>query len=192
MGRLGIKVGRGFIGKDQGGIRHQRPGDGHPLFLAPRDLVRVLLGLISHVHSRKQTGNPLCAFLGRYVLDHDQRIFDIFVNRKYGDQVEILKNEAEMLTPEGRAFLAFQPDDVCIGDAKVTRRWFVQATDEIEDGCLAAARRPDKRNEGGGFNFKVHVLQGVNNHVFRLVIFGDVLCFNQCHCAFLLSSTLPV
>jgi hypothetical protein len=34
------------------------------------------------------------------VLDHNERVFDVFIDRKYRDEVETLEDEADLFTSE--------------------------------------------------------------------------------------------
>jgi len=81
-----------------------------------------------------------------------------------------------MLPAEGGAFFPAQSGYVCIGNDELSRRWFVQAADKIQQGRFAAAGRPDKRNKIGWLDLKVQPLQSVNSDVFRLVILGNAVC----------------
>ena len=47
FGTLGIKVARGFVGKDDLGVIDQSTGNGHPLLLASAQLVRHFAAFIS-------------------------------------------------------------------------------------------------------------------------------------------------
>ncbi len=58
-----VQVGGGFVGQDELGVGHQRPGYGHPLLLPAGDLVGILVLLIRHAHGLQKGGHPLAAVL---------------------------------------------------------------------------------------------------------------------------------
>ena len=59
----GIKIARRFVGKDDGGIVHDRTGNGDTLLLSSREFARQMPGALTESHPLKQFQCP--AFDGR-------------------------------------------------------------------------------------------------------------------------------
>ena len=58
---LGIEITRRLIGKDDARLAHQGTGDGNPLLLTARKLMRILLGTMAQLHLSQNFEHTLLA-----------------------------------------------------------------------------------------------------------------------------------
>ena len=96
---LGIEVAGRLVGQDQRGLVHQGAGDGHPLPLPARKLVRPVRHAVGELHRLQGLAGDLQArrFLDAAV---DQGQLDIVQRRGARQQVEDLENEADLLVAD--------------------------------------------------------------------------------------------
>jgi hypothetical protein len=118
---------------------------------------------------------------GRVHSDHQEGVLRCYVDRQHLDEVEILKDEPEMTPPECGAFLAVQSGDVRLGHRQGSFRGFVEAADEVQEGCFAAPGRPDERDKGRRFDLKPHALKSMNDHSSNPVILVNPIRNDQGH-----------
>ena len=102
---LGIEITRRFIGEYDRGIRHDGPGQGHSLPLAPRELAGLVMHAIAQAH-RLQRGLGLVAAAVAPRVEEGQ--FDILEGADPRDEVEGLKDEADLPVPNPREFIVTQ------------------------------------------------------------------------------------
>ncbi len=96
---LRVQLAGRLIGQQQRRLVGQRAGDGDPLLLATRQLVRPMVRPIRQPHQAQQLGDPLLAQL-RLRRDQAQRHLDVLGGGQDGQQPEGLEDEADALAPE--------------------------------------------------------------------------------------------
>src|SRR3990172_1768318 len=97
--RLRVEVGRRLVGEDQPRPRHERPGDGHPLALAARQLARTVTRVLAQAYRGEQLLDPLPPLRAREPSLQEQRKLDVLLEREDGDEIERLEDEADLVEP---------------------------------------------------------------------------------------------
>ena len=133
-----VEVARRFIGQDQAGRVDQGPSNGHTLLLTARHLIRAV------VHARAKTDRlegefaALLADLCRNAAVH-HRQHHVFERIHARQQVEPLKDKAELLAAQVRQLVALQARDVHpIQDVRPTGRP-VETAEHVHKRRLAGA-----------------------------------------------------
>ena len=90
-----------------GGAGDDRPRDGDPLLLAPRQLVRGVARPIGKADLVQGLHGPPPAFGGRYPAV-EQRQLDILQRRGAGEKIEALEDEADEVAAEQRMLVAVE------------------------------------------------------------------------------------
>ena len=94
-----VEVGGGLVGEHQGGTMDDGAGDGYALAFAAGEQVGPMAGAGGKADICEGFGNALAALARADALD-EQRILDVFAGREDGDQVEGLKDEADLFAAE--------------------------------------------------------------------------------------------
>jgi hypothetical protein len=137
-GHLAVEVAGGLVGEQQARLAGQRPGDGHPLLLATRQLGRVMARPRRQADPGQRFGSTAPAF-GRRQAAIAQRHLDVVDDVEVGDQVEGLEDEADLLVAQARALVVAQAAHVhAVKPILATGEGFEQAGDR-EEGGLARA-----------------------------------------------------
>src|SRR4030042_1341380 len=189
---LMIEVGGRLVGQHQFRVCDQGSCNSHPLFLAAGNLVGGFVPLIGHPNRFQKCHDPLFPFASRNILDHEKGVFDIFVNRENGEEVEVLKDESEIIPPERGALLAVQRQNIGAHNLQFALRRLIKTSNQIEKRCLATSRWSDKGDERSGFDFKTHLIQCPDCNLPCRVVFthlcrhdtvnlGDILCHYKSH-----------
>jgi hypothetical protein len=90
-----IQIGGGLIGQHQGGTMDDGAGHRYALTLAAGENVGALIGARREADAFQGGCDPLTAYLGAEAL-HQQRKLDVLSGSEDGDQVEGLKDEANL------------------------------------------------------------------------------------------------
>src|SRR5688500_17511596 len=91
-----MQIPRGFIGKNQAGLRDQRAGNADELLLTTRELVGVKVFLADDVKAIECVTNDAVAIL-LWCITVRERNLQILVHCEIIEQMVALKNEADML-----------------------------------------------------------------------------------------------
>ena len=136
----GIEIAGGFIGKQDGGVGGESPGNSHPLLLATGELARVV------AHARPQP-HPLQKGFGllpgpRLPLQL-QRQHHIFQGGERGQQLERLEYETHVAAPEQGAPVFIQFTQVGITYHHPAAAGLIETGQQPEQGRLARAGGAD-------------------------------------------------
>ena len=115
---------------------------------------------------------------GRYLLYHEEGVFDVLENREDRDQVEVLEYETEVVSPEGRALASVKAQDIGARDLQGPATGLVEAPDEVEEGRLSATGRSDKGDERCRLDREAHVLQRLHRYFSNLIRLTDLFRYN--------------
>ena len=106
-GQLGVQSGGGLVKIDDLGAGGKGAGNGHPLLLPARQLVRVLAAPVGHAHLFQHLDGDLLGLGLVHFAGHDQPFGHVLQHGLVAEQVVALEHK-------GR--LAAQPGDVGVGD----------------------------------------------------------------------------
>ncbi len=135
---LGVEVSGGLVGEDDGGPVDQGAGDGHTLALAAGELV----GLVVHARFEADIGER---FLGagdaggRGCAVIDQWQLDVVEGSGAGEQIEGLKDEADLLVADAGELVVVQLADQLAVEPVFALGRGVKAADEVHERGLAGA-----------------------------------------------------
>ena len=171
---LAVEVGGGFVGDHELGLARQRPGDGHALPLAARQLPRAVVRPLVEPYGLQQPLDAALPPLGVHP-GQDKRVFDVLECREHRDQIERLEDETDVLAAEVGEFVVGQAVDVGAGNRDLALVGPVQATQQVEQRRLAAARGAQKHREQGRTDGDVDPPQHGHRHGVHLIGLLDAL-----------------
>ena len=105
---------------------------------------------------------------------NQQRVFDIFAGGEDGDEVEGLKDEADFFAAESGGLGGAEPGGVDSLDEDAAAGGLVDATDQVQQGGLAAAAGAGDGEEFAGIDAKVDVVEGGYGAVVEGKFAGDL------------------
>jgi hypothetical protein len=115
--------------------------NGHALALPARELAGQVGGLVSQAHGLEQFFNALAPQVARHPGQH-QRVFDVLERVEHGQQVEVLKNEAQVSGPEIRQLIARHLLNPLARHHDLTLVGAVNAADQVQQSGFAATGGP--------------------------------------------------
>ena len=110
-----IEIAGGLVAQDELRRADQRPGDGHALLLAARELVRGVVLAIGEAHLGQGLAGPAAA-LGRRDRRIEQRELDVLHRAGAGEEVEALEDEADGSVANPGELVAREPRHVAPGE----------------------------------------------------------------------------
>ena len=169
---LGVsRLAVGSSARIRAGFGGQGAGDGHALLLPAAQLVRAVVGAVGQVDRFEQLGDPLAA-LGRALPVQQQRHFDVLIGRQGGDEGKELEDKADRAAAHIGALVAVELADVLAVDEHLPAGGLVQAADQLQQGGLARAGRPDQGGKFAAFDGQVDAAQGLGFDLANLVNCG--------------------
>ena len=102
-----VEVARRLVGEDELGVGDHGAGDGHPLLLTARELLREVVFAVLDGHARHDVVDTLFA-LGGGNVHVAQRQFDVLKHVEFVDEVEALEHEADVALAELGAVLLLE------------------------------------------------------------------------------------
>src|SRR5438128_6311870 len=107
-----VEVAGRLVGEEQRGPRDERPRDRHPLLLAGRELIGLVVGLAGEVDQGDDLGDsPRQLALARIEAGDRERERDVLGDVEQRDEVEELEDKAGLLAPQPGYLLVGQPAD---------------------------------------------------------------------------------
>ena len=135
----------------------QRPRDGHTLLLAAGELVGIGRKPIAEPDAVEQRLGARARIAGRAVQLQRQR--DIFEHRQRRDEIEELKDDADVAAAEERALLLAERGQVehaaVLAEDHAAAAGRIDAGDEVEQRALAAARLAKQADKLAGVELAV-------------------------------------
>src|SRR5688572_17451724 len=140
-GRM-IEVCGGLIREHDRRIDRERPSDGDALPLPPAQLVGAMPAELQKADDVQKIRRAPPAFGSGYIGSRKQGVFDVLGSRQHREQIERLENEANRACTEVRKLVRRLAAHVLLIDEQLSAARRVDASDQIEQGRLAAAGRP--------------------------------------------------
>lgn len=157
FGEIRVQIARGLIGQEDEGVLDKCPGDGDTLLFAARQLEGVCISL-----SRQADGTQrlVCPFAdeGPPFACHLQGQGDVLVDGPCGDELEVLENEPDLSSQQGKPASAY-PAQIDTVDQYLSARGTFGAEDQAEKGGLAGTAWPGDENERPLLDVQVKILK---------------------------------
>ena len=146
VAHLAVEVPGRLIGEEDAGAANDRAGDRDALLLAARELGREVTGSRDERPTRSSAASAAAGARDAPSADK-QRQLDVVDHREIAQQVELLKDEADLAVAQpGQRAVAMAVDPRAV-ELDLARARLVEQADEIEQRALAAARRAHHRNK---------------------------------------------
>src|ERR1700694_4682614 len=152
-----VQVARGLIGEKDPRVMYQCPGDRDALLLAARKLVGVLVLFAFQPHDA-QHFLDFRLEMAQGAFGHAQREGHVLENGQVGQQLEILKDHAD-LPPEVRQVTPFEAAQILALDMNGAGGRLLFPDQEADQRRLAGAAGPDEEDEVLPWNFKGDIAQ---------------------------------
>src|SRR3982074_1618666 len=162
-----------FIGQQDGRARHQRAGDGNALLLAARELVGQVAGAFQQTDRFERGHRALFAL--QVVARVDQRHLDVVNRARARNQVVGLEHEADLSIPNPGELVVGQCRPVVAIEDVASRRWLVEAADQVHQGALARTRGPHDGDELALWNVEGNSFEGGYLHLTGEIDLGYAL-----------------
>src|SRR5678815_1464326 len=137
-----IEVSGGLVGEQDRRLSSQCAGDGNTLLLAARKLRWIMSYTMRHADSLQCLHDAPFAVSGWHFLTVGQWQLDVFVDGQITNQIEALKDEANLLIPNARSLSKIKILD-CLSVQRIAaggRR--IQKPNDRQQSRFAAARKP--------------------------------------------------
>ena len=155
-----IEVARRFVGDENGRLMHDRPGDGGTLQFATRHLGRV--GVEARRQADLVADQPgLGSGRGRTEAAEQQRQGHVLEQRQGRQQVEELEDEPDAIPPHPRQLVVGEGSERAALEHDAARAGPIHGAAQVQEGGLAASRRPHQRHELARGGDKGHVRHGI-------------------------------
>ena len=138
---VGVKVAGGLVGKEDGGIIDQSPGDGHPLLLAAGELRGFVIQAPLQTDPVEQIFGPLAGLpVGEVRRGIGQGHDDVVQGAGAGQQIEGLEHEADLFVAQLGPGIGIQGGDVLAVQPEFSGGGPVEAAQDVHQGGLARTR----------------------------------------------------
>ena len=175
-----VQVSGGLVRQDNFRFVDDGPRDGHALLLAAGNFRRPVLQAVGEA---EHLGDDLKAVRVKAVAVNVLRDGDVAAGVERRQQVEPLKNEADLVPPQLGAFGVAHGGQIVAVHQDAPPRSLRQPSQHIEQRRFAAAGRPHHADEFSGQHFEIHAAQRRNFHLSRVVqlpkIFGNDYRFHS-------------
>src|SRR3954451_10679023 len=140
--RGGVEVAGRLVREDDRRTRGERPGDGHTLLLASRELRWPVGAAVVEAGPLDDLFDPLLVDLAAGELERKP---DVLLRVQHREEVEELEDEADVLAPELRQLVVAEPRDVGAGDRDRSGCGPVEPRQDVHHGRLSG---PGRANDG--------------------------------------------
>ncbi len=175
---LGVERAGGLVGEQQGRLVGERAGDRHALALAAGERAGQHVGLLGDAHPLQQLEGAPAALAARHAgVEHGQ--LDVAHDRRLGQQVVLLEDEAHLLVADRRQLGAAQALDLLAVEREAAAGGPVEAAEDRHQRALAGTRRPDQRHELAARDVEIDSAQSVHRGAVGAVDLFQVSCLNN-------------
>ena len=161
VARLAVEVAGGLVAQQQRRIGHDGARDADALFLAARQLARVVVGAVRETDDGERHLNALPP-IGLRQFGEEQRQLDVAGRGEHRQQVVELKHEADVARPPRRELAARHLVDAVAGDGDGSFARRVETADQIQQRRLARPGWPHQRQEVSRRNVEVDTLENID------------------------------
>ena len=154
-----VEVAGRLVGEDQHRARDQRPGDGDALLLAAGELGRLVVEPVAEPEALERSPRALRPLVPRDALV-DERRGDVLERGRPREEVERLEDEADGAAPDAGQVVVVERPDLRPGEPVAPGCRPIEAADDVHQRRLAAAGRPDDRQEVAGADVEVDAPEG--------------------------------
>ena len=149
---LGVEVRERFVHQNQRAFGNEHPGQSNPLLLPPGKLRGLAVKELAQPHQVGHACQRLLLVRLRN-LPHVQPVGDVVRDRHMREQGVVLEHHPDV------ALRRREPRDILAADQDLPAAHLVQPRDEPQDRTLAAARRPQKRQETARLDIEIDLRQ---------------------------------
>jgi len=158
----------------------QRAGNSHPLLLAARKLVGMVMFPAFQTQHFQSNKGLLLSFPGRHVIVKQGKLH-IFQRGCSRQQIKSLKDKTDLAIADGGQFITRQAADFVPVQDIVTGCRLIETADDVHKRGLARSGGSHDGDKFSLFNAYRYILQGVNTLVADIVYFDKLFGFNQTH-----------
>ena len=170
---LFIEVAGRFVGQDESRIVRQRPRDRDALAFAARKLRRPVAEPVTEPDPLGKLERPLAPDPPRHpAVDH--RNLDVLLHRKVREQIEALKDEADLPVPDRCLLHIRKLADLDILEEVLSAGRHVEHAENIQQRRLAGAGGPDEADEFSAFDRRIDPFQDGNLQIPGKIGLADI------------------
>ena len=173
-----IQCAGGLVSQNHRRIARQGPGNGYPLLLAAGELGRLVAELIAKAHHFQCNLGPFMAFGAGHSRIH-QRHFHIFQQRELGQEVILLKDEAQHFVADLRQLVLVHLSHILSVQQIGAGSGDIQASDDIHTGGLAGTGLAHNGHKLALLNLKRDVIGRLDGGIPHLIELAYVAEFNE-------------
>jgi hypothetical protein len=162
-----IEIAGGLIGEQEGGAMHEGACNGDPLLFTARELRGERMGAGGEADAGEQ-GIYAGAPLGGGHPDELQRELDVFRRCEGGQEVEKLKNGADLFAADEVERIGGELIDAAVEEGDGAAVWAINPAETVEEGGFTAARGAGEGNAATGREIKGDGIE----HAARAIVFG--------------------
>ena len=170
---LEVEIAGRLVREDDGRVIGQRARDRHPLLLASREFERFVPDAVAEAHQAQQFGALVHGVLRAHPGEH-HRQRAVFERGHDWDQIERLKDVANLAAPQPCEFIGVEARNVHLVNIDFATAGFVEPADHVEEGRFPRAGRPHDRDILAGANLDADALEGLQRLLAHGVFLGDI------------------
>ena len=140
--RFAVEGARRFVGKNNSGIVYDCAGNGNALHLSARQLIGFFIEFFLQAYANQRFFGALSSVSLRYAAQRHGKL-DVFQNRQVGNEIVALKYESDAMISVGIPIFVPVRFGGNAVDKQVAVRISVQAADNVQQRCFAAAGRTE-------------------------------------------------
>ena len=159
---LGVEGSGRFVGKDDGGVGDDGPGDGDALFLSAGELVGLVVVAILEADDIEGVQSFVLGAAGAGVEEGKLHILE---GAHPGQQIERLKDESDLAVSHRRLIVAGHLADIFAGEDVTAGGGAVEASQDVHQGALAGAGGAADGDHLALFNGQAHAIEGMDDVV---------------------------
>ena len=172
-GSSAVEIAGRFVGQQDGRAVYKSSGDGDSLLLSTGHLRGVVVHAVRETDLGEGIGRALLRF-GSVQFRIESRQGRVFERRGTREQIETLKNKTNLLIPNvGESMLVVIRDINSLKEV-LAGSWAVQATEQVHERRLSAARSTHDGNKFAAMNLEAHATESVNTSRAQVVVFVKI------------------
>lgn len=153
---LAIQVAGGLVGKEDFRAVDESTREGDTLLLATGELCGIMVEAVAQAHASEEFHSEVLHLPSTSELFGDHHVLQ---SGERGDKLEILEDEADVITAHAGAFIFSKFSEVVSGEMYTALAGLIETGTKAEERRLAAAGGADDGAGGGGRKGKGDLLQ---------------------------------